>query len=46
MSEPASAREPYRVVQWASAHTGHYTLRGIIEHPELEPVGLLGSSPG
>src|SRR5205807_5330393 len=32
---------PYKVIQWATGNVGHFALRGIIEHPELELVGLL-----
>jgi 2,4-diaminopentanoate dehydrogenase len=32
---------PYKVIQWATGNVGHLALRGIIEHPELELVGLL-----
>ena len=31
----------YRVIQWATGNVGQLALRGIIEHPELELVGLL-----
>ena len=31
---------PYRVVQWSTGNVGRYALRGIINHPELELVGL------
>lgn len=30
----------YRVIQWATGNTGVLTLRGIVEHPDLELVGL------
>jgi 2,4-diaminopentanoate dehydrogenase len=32
--------ERYRVVQWATGHTGMRSLENIIEHPRLELVGL------
>ena len=32
---------PYKVIQWATGNVGHLALRGIIEHPDLELVGLL-----
>ena len=32
---------PYKVIQWATGNVGHLALRGIIEHPELELVGLV-----
>ena len=31
---------PYRVVQWSTGNVGRYALRGIINHPDLELVGL------
>jgi hypothetical protein len=31
---------PYRVIQWSTGNVGRYALRGIINHPELELVGL------
>jgi hypothetical protein len=31
----------YKVVQWATGNVGQLALRGIIEHPDLELVGLL-----
>ena len=30
----------YRVIQWSTGNVGRYALRGIINHPELELVGL------
>jgi hypothetical protein len=30
----------YRVIQWSTGNVGHYALRGIIGHPELELAGL------
>jgi 4-hydroxy-tetrahydrodipicolinate reductase len=35
----------YRVIQWATGNVGHYALRGIVNHPELELVGLWVHSP-
>jgi len=32
---------PYKVVQWATGNVGSLALRAIIEHPDLELVGLL-----
>ncbi|MAI81121.1 MAG: diacylglycerol kinase [Deltaproteobacteria bacterium] len=29
-----------RVIQWSTGNVGHYSLRSIIHHPELELVGL------
>jgi 4-hydroxy-tetrahydrodipicolinate reductase len=31
---------PYRVVQWATGNVGLRSLRAVIEHPDLELVGL------
>ncbi|MBV9412320.1 MAG: dihydrodipicolinate reductase, partial [Acidimicrobiia bacterium] len=36
---------PYKVIQWATGNVGLHALRGILEHPELELVGLLVHSP-
>src|SRR5437588_8362878 len=36
---------PYKVIQWATGNVGQLALRAIIEHPELELVGLLVHSP-
>ena len=30
----------YRVVQWATGNIGSRSLRAVIEHPQLELVGL------
>ena len=30
----------YRVIQWSTGNVGRYALRGIINHPDLELVGL------
>ena len=40
-----SARRTYRVVQWATGSVGASALRAIIEHPDLELVGVLVSDP-
>ncbi|MEU9269087.1 dihydrodipicolinate reductase [Streptomyces sp. NPDC048251] len=34
------AGKRYRVAQWATGHTGMSSLRSIVEHPELDLVGL------
>ena len=34
------APRPWRVVQWATGAVGKTTLRAVIEHPDLELVGL------
>jgi 2,4-diaminopentanoate dehydrogenase len=36
---------PYRVVQWATGNIGTKSLRAVIEHPNLELVGLYVHSP-
>jgi 4-hydroxy-tetrahydrodipicolinate reductase len=33
-------KAPYRVVQWATGNIGLRSLRAVIEHPDLELVGL------
>ena len=35
----------YRVVQWATGNIGNRSLRGVIEHPGLELVGVHVYSP-
>ncbi len=35
----------YRVVQWATGNIGRCSLKGIIDHPEMELAGLFVSSP-
>lgn len=35
----------YRVVQWSTGSVGKFVLRGIIEHPDLELVGVQVWSP-
>lgn len=35
----------YRVIQWATGNIGARALRTVIEHPEMELVGLYVSSP-
>ncbi len=35
-----SRGRPWRVVQWATGAVGKTTLRAVIEHPDLELVGL------
>ncbi len=37
---------PYRVVQWGTGNVGRLALRAIIEHPDLELVGLVVHSDG
>jgi 4-hydroxy-tetrahydrodipicolinate reductase len=34
----------YRVIQWATGHVGIHALRAIVNHPELELVGVCTSS--
>ncbi len=38
-AEPGTART-YRVVQWATGKVGSRSLRGVVEHPDMELVGL------
>ncbi|MFT4874590.1 hypothetical protein [Congregibacter sp.] len=40
MSETTSASRPYRVIQWATGAMGKTCLRSVIDHPDLELVGL------
>ena len=40
-----SRRGPYRVVQWSTGSVGASALRAIVEHPDLELVGVLVSDP-
>ncbi len=40
MIEPVNASRPYRVVQWATGAMGKTCLRAVIDHPDLELVGL------
>jgi 4-hydroxy-tetrahydrodipicolinate reductase len=35
----------YRVVQWATGNIGTKSLRGVIEHPDMDLVGLVVHSP-
>ncbi|MBB4860129.1 4-hydroxy-tetrahydrodipicolinate reductase [Novosphingobium chloroacetimidivorans] len=39
-------RRKYRVIQWATGNIGSRALRSVIEHPEMELVGLWVSSDG
>lgn len=34
------ASDQYRVVQWATGNIGLRSLRAVIDHPQLELVGL------
>jgi 2,4-diaminopentanoate dehydrogenase len=36
---------PYQVIQWATGSVGGVSLRSIIEHPDLELVGVLVNDP-
>jgi len=40
MTDAAGAARTYRVVQWATGNIGRRSLRAVIEHPNLELVGL------
>jgi 4-hydroxy-tetrahydrodipicolinate reductase len=33
--------KPYRVIQWSTGNVGKAAIQGIIEHPDLELVGLV-----
>jgi hypothetical protein len=33
-----------RVVQWGKSNVGHHALRGVLEPPDLERIGLLKAS--
>ena len=35
----------YKVIQWSTGNVGRYALRAILNHPELELVGLIVSNP-
>jgi len=39
-AKPAGARKRYRVVQWATGNVGARALRRVIEHPDLDLVGV------
>ena len=38
-------KERYQVVQWATGNIGTKSLRDVIEHPQMDLVGLYVSSP-
>jgi 2,4-diaminopentanoate dehydrogenase len=40
MGADVSARDTYRVVQWATGNIGARALRAVIEHPDLELAGV------
>src|SRR4029077_2931645 len=40
-----TSRRHYEVVQWATGSVGASALRAIIEHPDLELVGVVVSDP-
>ena len=35
----------YRVIQWSTGNVGRLALHGIVEHPDMELVGLVVHSP-
>ncbi len=35
----------YRVIQWATGNVGKHAIRGIVEHPETELVGVYVTNP-
>lgn len=40
-----SGQKTYRVIQWATGNIGSRALQRVIEHPDMELVGLWVSSP-
>jgi len=36
----AAGRKRLRVIQWSTGNVGHFALRAILRHPELELVGV------
>lgn len=40
-----SAPKRYRVIQWATGNVGSRALRRVLEHPQMDLVGLWVSSP-
>src|SRR5262245_39074449 len=40
LRRPKEIRMSYRVIQWGTGNVGAFSLRCIIEHPELELVGV------
>ena len=36
----------YKVIQWATGNVGRHSLRGMIERPDYELVGVLSYDPG
>ena len=40
-----SGRKKYRVIQWATGNIGRRAMRTVIEHPQMELVGLYVSAP-
>lgn len=45
MTRKKGPKMSYRVVQWSTGNVGKLALRGIINHPDLELVGLWVHSP-
>jgi 2,4-diaminopentanoate dehydrogenase len=35
----------YRVVQWGTGNVGHFALKAIVNHPDMELAGLIVHSP-
>ena len=44
-ANPNTAAPRYRVVQWATGNIGTRSLRAVIEHPQMDLVGLYVHSP-
>jgi 4-hydroxy-tetrahydrodipicolinate reductase len=40
-----TAKQKYRVIQWATGNIGSRAMQRVIEHPDMELVGLWVSSP-
>jgi 4-hydroxy-tetrahydrodipicolinate reductase len=43
--EARPPKRPLRVIQWSTGNAGKKALRGILNHPELELVGVHAHSP-
>ena len=39
-TEAKPRRRPLRVIQWSTGNAGRKALRGILNHPDLELVGV------
>ena len=43
---PGDGNVTYRVIHWGTGNTGRLALRGVLQHPDLELVGLYVHNPG